>query len=68
MPHVSPYIDHIYIGLYLLLYKYVNELDTAYPYVSQDMSNIGAVAQWIRRLTSDQETVGSSPTGVKGFL
>ena len=24
----------------------------------------GAVAQWIRRLTSDQETVGSSPTGV----
>ena len=26
--------------------------------------NIGAVAQWIRRLTSDQETVGSSPTGV----
>ena len=31
-------------------------------------SNIGAVAQWIRRLTSDQETVGSSPTGVRHFL
>ena len=31
-------------------------------------SNIGAVAQWIRRLTSDQETVGSSPTGVTLFI
>ena len=38
------------------------------PDLYEDTPDIGAVAQWIRRLTSDQETVGSSPTGVKHFL